>query len=75
MIYLDNAATTKCAPEAVEAMLPYLGEKYGNASSIYALGSESRQSVMQEESLQKVLTVRHRKFISQQAVQRQTTGH
>ena len=34
-----------------------------------------RQSVMQEESLQKVLTVRHRKFISQQAVQRQITGH
>ena len=45
MIYLDNAATTKCAPEAVEAMLPYLGEKYGNASSIYALGSESRKAV------------------------------
>ena len=45
MIYLDNAATTKCAPEAVEVMLPYLGEKYGNASSIYALGSESRKAV------------------------------
>ena len=45
MIYLDNAATKKCAPEAVEAMLPYLGEKYGNASSIYALGSESRKAV------------------------------
>ena len=45
MIYLDNAATTKCAPEAVEAMLPYFGEKYGNASSIYALGSESRKAV------------------------------
>ncbi len=45
MIYLDNAATTKCAPEAVEAMLPYYGEKYGNASSNYALGSESKQAV------------------------------
>lgn len=45
MIYLDNAATTKCAPEAVEAMLPYFGEKYGNASSIYALGSESKKAV------------------------------
>ena len=65
MIYLDNAATTKCAPEAVEAMLPYLGEKYGNASSIYALGSESRKAVSNAR----------RKFISQQAVQRQTTGH
>lgn len=45
MIYLDNAATTKCAPEAVEAMLPYLSEKYGNASSIYRLGGESKKAV------------------------------
>lgn len=45
MIYLDNAATTSCAPEAVEAMLPYFSEKYGNASSIYALGAESRKAV------------------------------
>ncbi len=45
MIYLDNAATTKCAPEAVEAMLPYFSEKYGNASSIYGLGGESKKAV------------------------------
>lgn len=45
MIYLDNAATTKCSPEAVCAMLPYLYEKYGNASGIYGLGSESQKAV------------------------------
>lgn len=45
MIYLDNAATTKCAPQAVEAMLPYFSEKYGNASSVYGLGSESKKAV------------------------------
>ena len=36
MIYLDNAATTKTAQEAVEAMLPYFTENYGNPSAIYA---------------------------------------
>lgn len=45
MIYLDNAATTKCAPQAVEAMLPYFSEKYGNASSVYGLGAESKKAV------------------------------
>lgn len=45
IIYLDNAATTKTAPQVVEAMLPYFIEKYGNASSIYQLGAESKQAV------------------------------
>lgn len=45
MIYLDNAATTKCAPQAVEVMLPYFSEKYGNASSVYGLGAESKKAV------------------------------
>lgn len=45
MIYLDNAATTKTAPEVVDAMLPYFSEYYGNASTIYALGSESRKGI------------------------------
>ena len=47
MIYLDNAATTKTAPEAVDAMLPYFTEYYGNAGSIYKLGSESKKAVIQ----------------------------
>ncbi len=46
MIYLDNAATTKTAPEVVEAMLPYFTEYYGNASSIYKLGTESKKAVI-----------------------------
>ena len=45
MIYLDNAATTKTAPEVVEAMLPYFTEMYGNPSTIYSLGSESKKAV------------------------------
>ena len=45
MIYLDNAATTKTAPEVVDAMLPYFSEYYGNASTIYSLGAESTQAM------------------------------
>jgi len=37
-IYLDNNATTRLAPEALEAMLPYLGDSYGNAGSAHVLG-------------------------------------
>lgn len=46
IIYLDNAATTRTAPEVVEAMLPYFTEYYGNASSVYRFGEKSRQAVM-----------------------------
>lgn len=45
MIYLDNAATTKTAPEVVEAMLPYFTEYFGNPSSIYSLGASSKKAV------------------------------
>ena len=44
-IYLDNAATTKTAPQVLEAMLPYFSEHYGNPSSIYGLAGESREAV------------------------------
>ena len=44
-IYLDNAATTKTAPEVVEAMLPYFGQFYGNPSSVYSLAAESKKAV------------------------------
>ena len=44
-IYLDNAATTKLDDEVLQEMMPYLRENYGNASSIYKLGRESRKAV------------------------------
>ncbi len=47
LIYLDNAATTKTAPEVVEAMIPYFSEHYGNPSSIYGLAAESKMGVEQ----------------------------
>lgn len=45
MIYLDYNATTPLAPEARDAMLPYLGEHFGNPSSIHAAGRAARAAV------------------------------
>lgn len=44
-IYLDHAATTPVHPRVKEAMLPFLGEKYGNPSSIHGFGREIRNAV------------------------------
>jgi cysteine desulfurase len=44
-IYLDNAATTSLHPLVLQAMMPYLTEKFGNPSSIYSYGRESRLAV------------------------------
>ncbi len=45
MIYLDNAATTKTHEDVVKEMLPYFTENYGNASSVYDLGSKSKLAI------------------------------
>ncbi len=44
-IYLDNAATTALHPEVLEAMLPYLTTHFGNPSSIYSYGRETRLAI------------------------------
>ena len=44
-IYLDNAATTKVAPEVLKAMLPYFGDLFGNAASEYRFSAEVRKAV------------------------------
>src|SRR6476469_168644 len=44
-IYFDNAATTALSPEVLEAMLPYMKENFGNPSSIYSYGRETRLAV------------------------------
>ncbi len=44
-IYFDNAATTALDPVVLQAMLPYLTEKFGNPSSIYSYGRETRMAV------------------------------
>ena len=44
-IYMDHAATTPVHPEVTEAMLPYLGERFGNPSSIYSEGREARKAL------------------------------
>jgi len=41
-VYLDHNATTPVEPEVVEAMLPYLGETFGNASSVHSFGRDSK---------------------------------
>ena len=44
-VYADNAATTRIADEVLEAMLPYLKENYGNASSVYKFGRDNHQAI------------------------------
>ena len=55
-IYLDNAATTTLSPQVLETMMPYLTEKFGNPSSIYSYGRETRMAIEQaRKSVAKIL--------------------
>lgn len=51
-IYVDHAATTQLFPEALEAMLPYLKNEYGNPSTLYSFARESHKAV--EKSRRKI---------------------
>jgi cysteine desulfurase len=51
-VYLDNASTTPLLPGVKEAMLPYLGEVYGNPSSLHDWGDAAREAV--DEAREKV---------------------
>ena len=51
LIYLDNAATTKTAPEVVEAMLPYFTEKFGNPSSVYSFASGNKEAISEQRDV------------------------
>ena len=56
-IYFDNAATTPLDPVVLETMMPYLTEKFGNPSSIYSYGRESRMAI--EQARKKVADLLH----------------
>ncbi|MBO4680998.1 MAG: cysteine desulfurase NifS [Clostridiales bacterium] len=45
MIYADNAATTKMSRTAIDAMLPYMDELYGNPSSLYSFGQQAKEAL------------------------------
>ena len=60
-IYFDNAATTPLDPEVLQAMMPYLTEHFGNPSSIYSYGRETRLAVENaRKSVAKILGVHPR---------------
>jgi cysteine desulfurase len=45
LVYLDNNATTPVDPDVLKAMLPYLGDEFGNPSSAHALGRRARDAI------------------------------
>ncbi len=55
-VYLDHAATTSVKDEVLQSMLPYFSQKYGNASSIYTIGRESKKAIEEaRESVAKAI--------------------
>lgn len=51
LIYLDNAATTKTAPEVLEAMIPYFTEYYGNPSSVYSFAAQNKDVITTQREI------------------------
>jgi cysteine desulfurase len=57
-IYFDNAATTSLDPEVLQAMMPYFTEKFGNPSSVYSYGRETKMAIENaRKSVAKTLNV------------------
>ncbi len=56
-IYMDHAATTPLAPAVLEAMLPYFGGKFGNASTVYRRGQRARMAI--EDSRRRLAALLH----------------
>ncbi len=62
-IYFDHAATTPVRPEVIEAMLPYFNEKFGNPSSIYSLGRDSKKAIEEaRETVAKAINAQPREI-------------
>lgn len=58
-VYLDYSATTPLLPEVLEAMLPFLKEKFGNPSSIHKFGQETRAAIeIARDEIAKLLNAR-----------------
>src|ERR1051326_4459723 len=57
VFYFDNNATTRVAPEVLEAMLPFLKENWGNPSSAYTFGHQVTASI--EQAREKVAALIH----------------
>lgn len=51
LIYLDNAATTKTAPEVVQAMLPYFTDEFWNPSSVYGVASKNKTALARQREV------------------------
>lgn len=57
IIYMDNNATTRVAPEVLEAMLPFLTDLYGNPSSAYMFGGQVARHI--RKAREQVLSLIH----------------
>ena len=58
-IYLDNAGTTPVDPQVIESIIPFLGSRFGNASSLHSLGQDARKTLEDSrESISRILNCR-----------------